>query len=518
VSLQETKLAPLLRSEPAASSGLGVIRKLLDELHAEGITYCHWKSNEHLEAALAGLTDLDVLVDRRQNQVLQRVLSEIGFKRFATPPLRVYPAIEDHLAFDPATGQLVHLHLHYQLTLGERHLKGYRLPWEALALATRSFDPAHGVYIIDPALEFVLLLTRATLKRRVRDHFRSQRNASLATGDFGREFDWLRHRVDSCAVNELACKLLGPTVAKPLRTLLSEPPAPGPFATFAAAARPILARYRTYSPVEARLRAWVRELQWIVDAVNRRYLHRAIPLRRISPRGGVLIVFLGSDGAGKSTVNRALAAWLRSKLDVVPIYFGSGDGPSAIYRRPMQLAFGLLRWFQGPDSARSRAERAATPASGTGDRLRKIARVPWALALSYEKREKLRRAIRARNRGMIVVCDRFPQAEVAGFNDGPLLAHWRKHQGSLRSALARWEARPYADTSVDPPDLVIKLTVSPEVALSRKPEMTLTEVERRIQAVQNLRFPPTTKVVKLDADAPLEEVVKMVKWLIWQEI
>ena len=49
-------------------------------------------------------------------------------------------------------------------------------------------------------------------------------------------------------------------------------------------------------------------------------------------------------------------------------------------------------------------------------------RVVWALALAVEKRSKMRRARRARNRGMLVLCDRYPQTKILGFNDGPLLA------------------------------------------------------------------------------------------------
>jgi hypothetical protein len=74
-----------------------------------------------------------------------RILADTGFRRFMAPPLQAYPAVEDYLGFDHATGRLVHLHLHYQLTLGQRHLKGYRLPWESQLLGTRHFDTRYGL-------------------------------------------------------------------------------------------------------------------------------------------------------------------------------------------------------------------------------------------------------------------------------------------------------------------------------------------------------------------------------------
>jgi hypothetical protein len=142
--------------------------------------------------------------------------------------------------------------------------------------------------------------------------------------------------------------------------------------------------------------------------------------------------------------------------------------------------------------------------------------VIWALALSHEKRGKLRRAVRARNRGMIVVCDRLPQNQVMGFNDGPLLARWSNHRAWLPRSLARWEATAYERCSTHPPDIVVKLTVSPEVAMARKPDTSAWEVRRRVEAVRQLRFPSTVQVVEIDAEAPLAAVCLAVKRMIWR--
>ena len=506
--------------------GLRIVRDLLALLHEADLPYCHWKSNEHLGAAVDGLTDLDVLVDRRRASDLQRILAEVGFRRFMAPPLRAYPAVEDYLGFDHETGRLVHLHLHYQLTLGQRHLKGYRLPWESQLLATRHFDTDYGVYTADPAIELLLLLVRAALKHRARDRLRRRSDDSSRRDavDFTRELAWLRGRVADGALRETARSLLGLAADEPLRRLLAEPLAPARLIAFATTIRPLLRRHRTYGRLETPLRAWLRELQWLADAVNRRYLHRPTPLRRVSPRGGTVIVLLGSDGSGKSTLAKALVAWLGVKLDVLPIYFGSGDGRSAFYRLPMRLAHQLLRpiFRRGrgprPIDEKVRAGGLAPRPTGIIGSVRAAARIPWALALSCEKRGKLRQMIRARNRGMIVICDRFVQNEVLGFNDGPLLAHWHKHPWRVCRALAAWEAQPYAEAAQAPPDLVIKLMVTPAVAVGRRPEMSLEAVERRVRAVRSLPFPRTTRVVELSADAPLDEVVMAAKHFIWDEL
>src|SRR5688572_32557978 len=63
---------------------------------------------------------------------------------FRSLPHRGYPGVESFVGMDYDTGVLLHFHLHYQLTVGERHLKSYHLPWEDLVLSTRVLDEASG--------------------------------------------------------------------------------------------------------------------------------------------------------------------------------------------------------------------------------------------------------------------------------------------------------------------------------------------------------------------------------------
>src|SRR5256885_11057067 len=83
-------------------------------------------------------------------------------------------------------------------------------------------------------------------------------------------------------------------------------------------------------------------------------------------------------------------------------------------------------------SVRDRPWRRSTgPTSSLRARLSRslwaAARLVWAVALAYEKRGKLHALTRARNRGLVVVCDRYPQNQFQDFNDGPMLGRWRDH-------------------------------------------------------------------------------------------
>lgn len=515
ITIETQILAPA--KKPA---GLGVVNKLLEEFHKEDIIYCHWKSNEHVREGMLGLTDLDILVDKRSSLLLQKALSESSFKRFCATPNNGYPAVDDYLAMDKETGKLIHLHLHYQLVAGVAHLKGTHLPWENLILTKRILDQENNIYVVDPNIEMILLLVRAALKLRTRDYMLSRMGKHYFSGDFATEFYWLKERIDPEKMLEISTELMGVKTGLTLQDMVLRQPSLEQLRALLKNAS-TLHLYKTYGPFEARGRRWLRELLWGWGVVNKRYLHAAIPFRRIPATGGMLIALMGCDGSGKSTQMKALIKWLSWKVDVVPIYFGSGDGPSSLLRKPLNLIARMIRDVPGFKSNRKHLNSAnsnKTLAVDANDpMLRKIARVPWALVLAYEKCTKIRKATKARNRGMIVISDRYPQNQIMGFNDGPLLSRWLNHHSWLLRTLADWESIPYRWAEQNPPDIVIKLEVTPEVALKRKTDSDIEEYRRRVVAIKSFSYPSTTKVVQLNADEPLEAVLIKAKYSIWGE-
>jgi hypothetical protein len=497
---------------------LGVARRLFDAFHREGIVYCHWKSNQRLREGLEGLTDLDVLIQRGPYPKTAGLLAALGYKRFNAVPARAYPAVEDYLALDEPTGRLVHLHLHYGLTLGQEHLKGYQFPWASEYLSGRRLDEENAVFVPDPAVELVHFVLRYALKINLRHQVILAMGGVHLSEPFLSEYEWIKERTETGRILEVSRRLLGDGSVRVLQEMLDSSPTMKLLIRYRRAGRAELELCRTYGPVATALHKWRRERATLRASLGLRLMGLPIPLNRTLPNGGVIVAVLGADGSGKSTVVKALTRWLSWKLDVLPIYLGSGDGPSSVLRWPLRL---LLRVFlkTGILSQAPPGDSTAGPAPrrpGVGTRVRRMLRVPWALVLTREKSEKLRRALRARSRGLVAICDRFPQDQVEGFNDGPLLGHWKHHASSLLRALAAWERTPYHIARRHPPDLVVKLNVSPEVALRRKPGMNSDDLRRRVEAVRSLRFPPHTRVLEVDADQPLEEVLLEVKRSVWK--
>jgi len=506
-------------------STLAPATRLLDALHARGIVYCHWKSNEHLLAGLAGDTDLDMLFDRRQYAEATVALAECGFRRFDASPRTRYPAIEDHIAWDSESGRLVHCHTHFQLVAGEPHLKGYRLPWEAQCLATRRWDEDAGVYVADPNLELLMLLVRYATKLRMRDRALHGAGRRYPSASFEREYLWLLARVDRERTIALCRELLGEGAVAAYTDLITPPVTPARLLRLRHSARDALARFRSHGVIAGRVQRWSREIFWLAGGVNRRYLglRSTRPLRRTSPSGGLLIAVVGCDGSGKSTLTQSLASTLGRKLDVCRIYFGSGDGATSPLRWPLKVAraaavrTGMLR-AHGSRAPDDRPRGSAAEAASLRAQLLRVARIVWALVLAFEKRGRLDQAWRARDRGMIVIADRYPQLQLAGFNDGPLLADLAASRSSFLRHLAEWESAPYRRADVQPPDIVVRLDVSADVAERRKPETGRSEIERRVKAVRALRYREGAAVVDVNADRPAAEVFQQVRTAIWHNL
>lgn len=500
-------------SEGARPNVLSTLRAVLAALESKGVAHCHYKSNQHLRAALAGDTDLDLLLARSGARTAQAVLAAHGFKRFDPGLATGYPAVEDWIGFDAPSGRLIHLHVHFRLPVGELHLKSYRLPFGDALLASRVRDPETAAFVSEPHHELLLLLLRQALKARLRDRLRfwARRGPALA-GGARREYDWLRERTEPARVLALAEREFGAEVAARLAPLLDSEPTLGALLRLRRALTCVLAPFRTWSGPEAAVRRSGREaVQRVTRFLRRRGVQLPRAFRRTNPAGGSVIAFVGCDGSGKSTLLAETARWLAWKLDVLPIYFGSGDGPVSFGRRPLVFARGVQRLLRGPRPP-AESSRVLSPRRPT------LARAVWALVLAREKAARLRTAERARQRGLVVLCDRYPQSTVRGFNDGPLLTPWLDSPRALLRRLARFELGVYESTRALAPDLVIKLDVSPRVAVERKPEMALEECARRRAAVAALEWGPRARVATIDAEQPLERVIAEVKRAIWAEL
>ena len=453
------------------------IEKMLIAFETNNIIYCHWKSNEHLEEALLGDTDLDILFLPEQRNKLDIILNECGLKRFRSLPLMQYNAIEDYIGFDKDTAKIWHLHLHYQMTLGEKHLKGYTItPWNSYILEHRQLDKL-GIYTSSCEIELVLLIVRIALKKRMRDFGKKIGKDDLI------EFVWLSNRVNFDLLLKFAKDMLDEQAAKEILEISKNGLRnKNQLSKLQRILRKDLKLFTGYSRISSRYMRTKREIFWLLGGVKRRLGIESVKAnRRISPSGGCVVALLGCDGAGKSTTLAYVKKEFQKKLDVVTVYFGSGDGSSSLLRKPMKLVAKRVggkglghtveKGYENKDKISLKAK------------MYSFAKVLWAITLAQEKKAKLKKMTKARNASMLVLTDRYPQTEISGFSDGPLLTKYSTNTKGLMKKISEWEYNIYKSAYVNPPDLVIKLMVPTEIAISRKPEMTVDEIENKKRVV-----------------------------------
>lgn len=480
---------------------------VFDAFAREGIAYCYWKSSRRFQAVMSGEGDVDLLIAVSHQHHAEAVLLKNDFKKFPSVPHRDHPSISSFLGFDEATDRLIHLHVHYRLMIGERLFKTYRIPWEERVLARARFHPSAPVRILDPSSEALLLLVRCCLELQWTDPVTVVHWRSTVT-KFAADRDHVAELVKADTLRSLADEWLGRDVAEPVIDWILGKASFNSARRLRPAIKKHFAPWRTCNAAEARLHGLWRAIGWAAGAANQRALHLPRPWNRRCPGGGKIVALLGVDGSGKSTAVAGLRLWLGSEIDVLPVYFGTGDGRPSLLLLPLKLMVPIATAFvkRKPRGA-SHGDVTDRPAGAAYSALLML----WAMILAIEKRSKLTSAQRGAQRGLLVIADRYPQDQIADYNDGPLLQRLPRAPRWMR----RFETRSYARARLVEPDLVLKLIVSPSTLACREPDMAGPVIRSRVDSVKQLEF-PGSRVVCIDAEQSLPLVTGIIKHEVWR--
>ncbi len=490
---------------------LAKISNLIEELNKSEIRYCHWKSNLSLAKALAGQTDIDLLVHRKDADLFRTLLSQRCFKPAITTEGEAFPSVEHYFALDEESGVLVHVHAYFRVITGESLTKNSRLPIEEMLLQnTREVD---SVRVPTKSAELVVFTVRMMLK-----HTSVMELVLLARywKQVQQEIEWLLE-TDSIdeTLNFVNCWLpwLDTDLFSECVAALKSP-------------APLIRRIRLGHQLRSQLSRYARH-SFIRAGLSGVQKFSIMLLRRLtrSPKGmvplggGAVVAFVGSEATGKSTLLAEMRGWLGEHFAVEQIH--AGKPKSTLLSLVPNLLVPALRFLL--PSSRSTHVETQYPSMEQSEKSRKNYPFIFAIRsalLAYDRRSLLSRAFGQAANGTIVLCDRYPSL-LSGAPDSPQLSHLPDSPSRypVRRWLAHIEARLYRE--IPPPDLVIYLSAPLEVTVARNATRGKEEpedyVRRRHARSSNLEF-GRTPVYKINTDQPFDQTVLEVKKAIWNAL
>ena len=480
---------------------------LIADLNVAAVAYCFWKGSHRLAPALAGDSDLDLLVARVERDRIWKILTRHEFKYWPDISSREHPAMMSFLGYDEANNTINHVHVHFGLVFGDSLLKSYRLPGEESFIGRSVYHPVFPVRVLDPADEALLLIVRVHFEMRWFDVVAGRNRGALRQKNAVAVAE-LASRVSQTELHDRAAEIFSNELASEMAVDFAVGKCARSNRRMRLAISKELVARRMYGGLETGVRTIARSVRFAANAVNKRYLRWPRPWGRRAPGGGIVIAFVGVDGSGKSTQVSSACQWLGREADVISTYFGTGDGRASLMLMPLKaLAPVISRFIKIKPAGASHGNVSDRPPG----LLYSLLFAVWATAVALEKRHKIISSRRAASRGFIVIADRYPQNEILEFNDGPRLTRLPYAPNWLR----RFEASVYALAHRTPPDLVVKLHVGPDAVQAREPEMSPRLVAQRIAWLEQLKF-PGARVISVDARVPLQQVTRTVRREIWK--
>ncbi len=460
--------------------------------------WCVFKNTCRFDDALAGYSDLDILVAPENLAQVRDEFSGRGFVPAHTPASATQPGVTHFLRGGPDAAYVINLHVTAQLFTGDDLLESFALPVADRILETRNVDD-EGVARIDPQLEYGLFVVRHLIKHTtLYDLYRAGRLADRRVAELqslqGRCNDLDMARAVATLLPELseqemlsaAQVLSSGTITQRIRSGFRM--------------RRLLARYD-------RLGRWSRFL--LTARVGSRMLFNKLRHRRHMrlDRGGLVIAFVGYDATARSALARSVTDWLSQELSVARVDVGRPP-PNLVSWLPNGLLSLAERLFPGQHACdvettayggRTDVSERTDAGQGTDSREPPIRHLLRSALLAYDRQRLLARMRRFARRGGVVVADGFPAVHAGTVDSQTLDA---QQSAAQRSGARRWlmAAERHSYQRIAAPDLVVRLTVS------------IDEAERRDST------PHARHVCDIDPSQALDAAMQQLRREIWRTL
>lgn len=219
-------------------------------------------------------------------------------------------------------------------------MKEYVLPWEKLILDTAIKDKKYGIYITNPNVEIILLITRMVVKSKYRDWLMSILGLYKTHPSLQKEYIYLKEKITLAETKKYIDLMYPENKANLIIEIIKHP------TINSKNFRKLSKTVRNGFKINRRMSGFKASILSLIYKSLRYYrlvlkkLGQYTIVRKTTVTGGKIFCFIGVDGSGKSTLTKDINNWLnKGKIDNRKIYMGSGDGKKPF----LAQVIGLLR-------------------------------------------------------------------------------------------------------------------------------------------------------------------------------
>lgn len=495
-----------------------IMKKIFNAFEEKGIQYLHFKSNTNLDESFEGKGDFDVLVDKMRLIEIEQIIESYNGKRHNPVRFGQYPGVDNWLIFDEETGIIYHLHLHFQLATGKAMLKDYVVPWSNLLFETRVRDEKYGIYITDPSLEILLLAVRSVLKSRPSDWIKCKVGAYHLHKSLDQERVALQKQMDPKVVEKYAKILFDEKFVSDLMKIVQKEEVKSrDFRKLTRIVRTSMKYNRRYGALKSNLIASYNQICHLKNRGFSIVFHKCTMVKKTCLSGGLIVAFVGVDGAGKSTTTKEINKWMGKKIECKRFYMGAGDGQTTPFVSAAKK-INNMTGKKGSDAGKD-GKKISFFKNPLGY-VKKFVKMFVIYDVERNNTKKIKTMQRYRLNGGISLLDRYPQIEMEARNDGPKIGQYEKMFGKniFAKILKKKESQQLEIVKFIKPDLVFRLNISANTSMSRKPEQTdIKEFQQKIDDLNGITF-QGAKIIDINAEQPYEQELLEIKRILWKYI
>jgi len=477
------------------------IEDFFRSLNSHKINYVHWKSNTNIKLALTGIDDLDILVDPKDQINLEEIFKEFKFVRAYSEKDKWQDGITHFIGLDSNSKKLVHVHLHYKLALGYDYDKGFSLPNVEKYLEGKQLYK-NVVYLPTYENEYCILVIRLILKNALTpfllmlphkqlSFIKSAKQKGVVKDGGYREFLDLKNKIDSekleiCLDNNF--NFISNETFRYLEDVLNTNINVFDFFRAGKRLKKELKNFRDYGELTSIRKAFFRLYSnRVYSGLKKLKLHNKI-LGKKPQYGGRIIVFIGGDGAGKSTTISNLNNLLKTQLATKTLHIGRPPSSSLGYG--YKIASKIVGVFGFKD----------------------LSKAFNFLRVAIDRKKVFEKACKLRDKGIIVLQDRMPIEGITAM-DCPRI---KSIKNGKYKKFIKFEEECYS--FINNVDQIFILKLNPHIAIKRRPEDNEEELLIRSGQVWDKEWTNSyTKEIDTEINN-VSDVLKITSENLWESI